>query len=59
LCLGPGRAAGGDGRRNRKHADDFHLIEILERGVFKIGQLTSDDEMEQLLLGTIWHDPFS
>jgi hypothetical protein len=42
-----------------KHADDFHLIEILEGRVFEIGQLAADDEMKQLRLGTIWHDGFS
>jgi hypothetical protein len=36
-----------------KHADDFHLIEILKRRVFEIGQLAADDEMKQLRLGTI------
>ena len=42
-----------------KHADDFDLVEILERGVFEIGQFAADDEMKQLLLGTIWHDGLS
>ena len=42
-----------------KHADDFDLVEILERGVFEIGQFAADHEMKQLLRGTIWHDDFS
>ena len=41
-----------------EHADDFDLVEVLERGVFEVGQLAADDEMEQLRLGTIWHDGF-
>jgi hypothetical protein len=28
------------------HADDLDLIEVLERGVFEIGQLAADDEMK-------------
>ena len=57
LRLGlPGRMGG---RVIGKYADDLHLIEILERGVLKIGQFASDDEMEQLLRGTIWHVLFS
>jgi hypothetical protein len=27
--------------------------------VFEIGQLAADDEMKQLLRGTIWHDGLS
>jgi hypothetical protein len=46
----PGRKSGGV---IGKHADDFHLIEILERRVLEIGQFAADDEMKQLLLGTI------
>jgi hypothetical protein len=42
-----------------EHTDDFDLIEVLERGVFEIGQFAANDEMEQLRLGTIWHDGFS
>ena len=57
LRLGfPGRVSG---RVVGIYADDFHLIEILERDVIEIGQLASDDEMKQLLLGTIWHDSLS
>ena len=40
-------------------ADDFHLRKVLERVVFKVVQLAAEDEMQQLLRGTIWHDPFS
>src|ERR1700726_4798005 len=57
LRLGlPGRVGGGV---IGKHADDFHLVEILERGARKIGQFAADHEMEQLRGGTIWHDSFS
>ena len=42
-----------------KHADDFHLIEILERDVLEIDQFAPDNEVELLLRGTIWHDLFS
>ena len=52
----PGRVSG---RVIGKHADDFHLIEILERRAPQIGQFASDDEMKQLLLGIIWHDSSS
>ena len=41
------------------HADDLDLVEILEGGVFEIGQLAADDEVKQLLRGTIWHDGLS
>ena len=41
------------------HADDIDLVEILEREVFEIGQLAADDEVKQLLRGTIWHDGLS
>ena len=51
----PGRMGGGV---VGKHADDFDLVEVLERGVFEIDQLAADDEMKQLRLGTIWHDGF-
>src|ERR1700733_8247802 len=57
LRLGlPGRIGG---RIIREHADDFHLVEILESVVLKIGQLAADDEVEQLLRDIIWHDDFS
>ena len=42
-----------------KHADDLDLVEVLERGVFEIGQFAADDEVKQLLRGTIWHDDLS
>src|SRR5260370_8686762 len=48
----PGRVSGGV---IREYADDFHPVEILERRALEIGQLTSDDEMAQLLRGIIWH----
>ena len=48
----PGRVCGGV---IGLHADDIDLVEVLERDVFEVGQLTSDDEMKQLLRGTIWH----
>jgi len=41
------------------YADDIDLVEILERDVFEIGQFATDDEMKQLLRGTIWHDGLS
>jgi hypothetical protein len=57
LRLGlPGREGG---RVIREYADDFYLLKILERDVLKIDQLAANDEMEQLLRGTIWHDSFS
>ena len=40
----------------RENADDFHLIEILERRMFEIGEFAADHEMKQLLRGIIWHD---
>src|ERR1700723_2000490 len=43
------------GRVIGEHADDFHLIEILEGRMLKIGQFAADNEMEQLLRDTIWH----
>src|ERR1700704_6259882 len=43
----------------REQPDDFHLIEILEGRVFEIGEFAADDEVKQLLRGTIWHDSFS
>jgi hypothetical protein len=43
----------------REHTDDFHLVEILEGRVFKVGQFASDDEVEQLLRGIIWHASIS
>src|SRR3954470_5513865 len=42
LCL-PRRIGG---RVIGKNADDFHLIEILEGRVFKIGQFAADHEMK-------------
>jgi hypothetical protein len=42
-----------------KHADDLDLIEVLERIVFEIDQLAADDEVKQLLGGTIWHGVLS
>ena len=39
-----------------EHADDVDLVKVLERDVFEIGQFAADDEVEQLRLGTIWHD---
>ena len=54
LCLGlPG---GVGGRVIGEHADDFHLIEVLEGRMLKIGQFAADHEMEQLLRDIIWHD---
>ena len=41
------------------YTDDVHLIEILERDVFEIGEFAADHEMKQLRLGTIWHDDLS
>ena len=41
-----------------EHTDDVDLFEVLERDVFEIGQFAPDDEVEQLRLGTIWHDGF-
>src|SRR5258708_27369950 len=52
----PGRVSG---RVIGIHADDIHLIEILERRAPESGQFASDDKMKQLLLGIIWHDSFS
>ena len=52
----PGRMRG---RIVREHADDVDLVEILEGVVLEIDQFAADDEMEQLRLGTIWHDDFS
>src|ERR1700733_8763705 len=51
-----GLPGGMGGRVIGKHADDFHLIEILEGRMLKIGQFAADDEVEQLLRDTIWHD---
>src|SRR5690242_21505666 len=40
----------------RKHADDIHLVEVLEGVVLEIGQLAADHEMKQLRLrGIVWH----
>jgi hypothetical protein len=53
------RFPGGVGARViGEHADDFHLIEILERRVLEIRQLAANDEMEQLLRGIVWHGSF-
>src|SRR3954449_1317943 len=49
----PGRVSGGV---VREHADDFHLVEILESSAIEIGQLAPEDEVKQLLLGAICHD---
>src|SRR6266699_740751 len=54
LCL-PRRVRG---RVVREHADDFDLVQIPERRVLEIDQFAADDEMQQLRLGTIWHDSF-
>src|SRR5580658_5897701 len=40
-----------------EQTDDFHLRKILERVVLKVVQFAAKDEMQQLLRGTIWHDP--
>ena len=54
LRLGlPGGVGGGV---VRIEADDLDLVEVLERVVLEILQLAADDEMEKLLLGTIWHE---
>jgi hypothetical protein len=42
-----------------KYPDDLHLIEILERGVIETGEFASDNEVKQLLLGTLRHNSFS
>ena len=47
------------GRVVREDADDLDLVEILEGGAVEVDQFASDDEMKQLLLGSIWHDSFS
>ena len=54
LCS-PGRVSA---RVIREQADDFHLRKILERVVLEILQLTTKDEVQQLLRGTIWHGLF-
>jgi hypothetical protein len=41
------------GRIIRVEADDLDFVEILEGVVLEIEQFASDDEMEQLLRGTI------
>jgi len=51
----PGRVSG---RVIREQADDLHLGEVLERRLFEAGQFASNDEMEQLLRGTVRHDLF-
>ena len=51
----PGRQRSMGGRVVGIDADDLDLLEILERVVFEIDQLTADDEVKQLLRGTIWH----
>ena len=43
------------GRIVRIEADDLDVVEVLEGVVLEIEQFASDDEMEQLLRGTIWH----
>ncbi len=53
LRLGPpGRMSG---RIVRKHADDFHFVEILEGHMLKIGEFTAEHEMKQLWLRLIGH----
>src|SRR5579863_846624 len=44
------------GRVVGEQTDDFHLRKILERIVSEIVQFATEDEMQQLLRGTIWHD---
>src|SRR5205807_4871904 len=41
-----------------KHADDIDLVEVLERRPPDVGQFASDDEVKQLLRGTVWHGFF-
>src|SRR5690242_17130527 len=53
LRLRPPRRIGG--RVIGVEADDLDLVEILEGVVLEIGQLAADDEMKQLLRGTVWH----
>ncbi|MGY4355923.1 hypothetical protein ACVW0J_002416 [Bradyrhizobium sp. i1.7.7] len=43
------------GRIVRIEADDLDVIEVLEGVVLEIEQFAADDEMQQLLRGTIWH----
>jgi hypothetical protein len=50
---------GGMGARIvRKQADDLDVVEVLEGILLEIDQLAADDEVEQLLRGTIWHACF-
>ena len=57
LGLGPpGRVRGGI---VRIEADDLDVVEILEGVVLEVDKLAADDEMKQLLRGTIWHDGLS
>ncbi len=55
FCL-PGRMGG---RVVGKDADDLDLIEIPEGRSAEVGQFAADDEMKQLLRGTVWHDSLS
>jgi hypothetical protein len=47
--LGLGFPSRKSGRVARKHADNIELVEVTEGRAFKIGQFTTDYEMEQLL----------
>jgi len=52
----PGRVSG---RVVRENPNDFHLVQILELGATEIRQLAPENQVKQLLLGTIRHDsPF-
>ena len=53
LRLGPpGYVCGGI---IRIEADDLDVVEILEGVVLEVDELAADDEVKQLLRGTIWH----
>ena len=54
LRLGPPGGVGG--RIIRVEADDLDVVEILEDVVLEIDELAADDEVKQLLRGTIWHE---
>jgi hypothetical protein len=43
------------GRIVRIEADDLDVVKVLEGVVLEIDELAADDEVEQLLRGTIWH----
>ena len=53
LRLGP--PGGVSGRIVRIEPDDLDVVEILEGVVLEIDELAADDEVKQLLRGTIWH----